>query len=258
MKTWMKWALGCLGVMVIGTFLLVAGLVGFGYWAKNRLQEAVSGGPEVEQARKAANQAPFARPANDLVAEARLEKFIKVRAEVFNVYERYKSEIDARAERLKKASTTDVSDLASDVATGFTFMSEIQKAEAFALAKQQMSEDEYAFITEQVYRSMLSGHAEELADGPSKKTRQEAADKVKAIKTEGMPKEAQEAIDAAAKQIAEGQESATKALESLKVPPENAALFKKYEADLKKYAMPGLFTLLPDRDKAAAPTPAPR
>lgn len=61
MKPWMKIAIGCLAVSILGLFLLVAGLVGFGYWAKNRVEEFTGGGPEVQEARKKANAVPFHR-----------------------------------------------------------------------------------------------------------------------------------------------------------------------------------------------------
>ena len=34
MKPWMKVAIGCFAVATIALFLFVAGVIGFGYWAK--------------------------------------------------------------------------------------------------------------------------------------------------------------------------------------------------------------------------------
>jgi uncharacterized iron-regulated membrane protein len=59
MKPWLKVAIGCIAVSVIACFLLIAGLVGLGYWAKNKVQEVTSGGPDVEEARRAANAVPL-------------------------------------------------------------------------------------------------------------------------------------------------------------------------------------------------------
>ena len=48
---------------------------------------------------------------------------------------------------------------------------------------------------------------------------------------------------------------ATRQIENVGTAPENVALFKKYEADLKKYAMPGLQILF--KEEGAKPSPAP-
>ncbi|MEO5762918.1 MAG: hypothetical protein ABIR28_11465, partial [Vicinamibacteria bacterium] len=89
MKTWMKVAIGCFAVAMIGTFMLIAGVVGLGYFAKSKLEE-VTGGEAVESARRTANAAPFIRPAGDIIAEPRLVKYIEVRASVYSVYQKYR------------------------------------------------------------------------------------------------------------------------------------------------------------------------
>ena len=252
----MKWTLGCLAVCIVLAFLFVAGLVGFGFWARNQLNTATGGGPEVEAARKSANAVGFIRPANRVIAEARLVGFIKVRADVFSVYEKYRGEIQSRTARLKDGSAPGISDIASDLATGFTLIGELQRAEALALAKQGMPEDEYAFITEEVYRSMWNGLG---ADNAARdRTRASAATRaavedLKHLDPVGMPREAQDALAQAAKGAAAGADEVAKSLERMQTPAENLALFKKYEADLKKYAMPGLTALFSQDGRTADP-----
>lgn len=252
MKPWMKISLGCLAASVIALFLLVAGLVGFGYWAKNRVEEFTGGGPEVEAARKTANAAPFSTPAGNQVSEERLVRFIEVRAAVYSVYEKYREEIESRLAKVKEGKPVDF----GDISTGLTFMGEIQRAETLALAKYGMSEREYAFITGEVYKSMWSDRAEgaKAMEGVASAA-QSAADAIAAAKGEdALPPEAREALAKAREGVAEGARDASRQLASIRTSPENEALFRKYEADLKKYAMPGLASLF-DADARGRKTP---
>jgi len=250
MKPWMKVALGCFAVAVIALFLFVAGVIGLGYWAKNKVQEVTGGGPAVEEARKAANAVPFTRPAGNLVAEPRLVKFIEIRASVFSVYEKYRGEIESRMAKVKEGKSIDF----GDISTGLTMMGELQKAETLALAKHGMSEDEYAFITGEVYKSMWTDFGSGEASKKAIKDAASAAeDAMKAAEAQGMPPEAREALAKARTEIAASTEQAARDLENVGTAPENVALFKKYEADLKKYAMPGLNILF--NGEAATPSP---
>ena len=253
MKPWMKIAIGCFAVTVIAIFLLVAGLVGLTYWAKNKVQEVTGGGPEVEEARKSANAVPFTRPDRGLVAEARLVKFIEVRASVFSVYEKYRGEIESRVARVKDGKSLDF----SDISTGLTLMGELQKAESLALAKHGMSENEYAFITGEVYKSMWTdfggAEASKKAIKDAAQAAKGAAEAMKAAEGQNMPPEAREALAKAGSEIAASTQQATREIENVGTAPENVALFKKYETELKKYAMPGLHILFNENESKAGP-----
>ncbi len=238
MKPWMKIALGCLAICVIGAFVFVAGLVGLGFWAKNKIEEVAGGGPVVEEARRTANAVPFTRPPDGVIDEARLGRFIEVRASVHTVYEKYKGEIESRMTRMKEGQSFDF----GDISTGLTFMGELQKAETLALAKHQMSEAEYSFIAGEVYKSMWAdmGGAEgtRKAIKEASKTARGAVEAMK--RAEGLPPQAREAMATASAEIAAGASDVEVQVADLITAPENVKLFKKYEADLKKYAMPGL------------------
>ncbi len=255
MKTWMKVAIGCFAVCLIGVFLFVAGVVGLGFWAKGKVEEVTGGGPGVEEARKAANAVPFTQPAGNVVDEVRLVRFIEVRAAVYSVYQKYKGEIDSRMAKIKDGRSLDF----SDISTGLTMMGELQRAETMALAKHQMSENEYEFIAGEVYKSMwtdLGG-----ADA-SRKAMKEAARAAKAAanamkQAEGLPPETREAIAEATSEIAAGSDDVSVELENIKAAPENVVLFKKYEADLKKYAMPGLKVFFDGANTKDLATPRP-
>ncbi len=255
MKPWMKVALGCLAVSVIAVFLLVAGLVGLGYWAKNKVREVAGGGAEVEEARQTANAVPFVSPAGKVISESRLVKFIEVRARVSTVYEKYRGEIESRVGKLKQGKSLDFGDLS----TGLTLIGELQKAEALALAKEGMSEDEYAFITGEVYKSMWTdfgaGEASKKAVEDAAQAAKAAAEGMKGSGTEGLPPEAREALARAGSEMAAGTETASREIENMGTAPENVILFKKYEADLKKYAMTGLNILFNQKGEGEASKP---
>lgn len=255
MKPWMKVALGCLAVSVMAVFLLVAGLVGLGYWAKNKVQEVAGGGPAVEAARKTANAVPFARPAGNIVAEPRLVKFIEVRADVFSVYEKYRGEIESRVAKLKQGKTLDF----GDISTGLTLMGELQKAETLALAKHGMSEDEYAFIAGEVYLSMWTdfgaGEAGKKAMAEAAQAAKAAASAMTGTGTAGLPPEAREALAQAGSEMTLGAETASREIEKMGTAPENLALFNRYEADLKKYAMPALNLIFNEEGEGDAEKP---
>jgi hypothetical protein len=255
MKPWMKIAIGCFAVCVIGLFLFVAGVVGLGYWAKNKVEEVTGGGPEVEEARKAANAIPFTKPAGGVVEEARLVRFIEVRAAVHSVYDKYKGEIESRMARVKDGQSLDFGDLS----TGLTLMGELQRAETLALAKHQMSEDEYSFIAGEVYKSlwvdMGGADASKAAIKEATKAARAATEAMK--QAEGLPPEAREAIAEATSEIAKGADTASIEIEGVETAPENVVLFKKYETDLKKYAMPGLKALFDGASKTKDSTPRP-
>jgi hypothetical protein len=244
MKTWMKVAIGCFAVSLIAVFLFVAGVVGFTYWAKNKVEEVTGGGPEVEAARKAANANAFTRPEGNVIAEPRLVRFIEVRSSVFSVYEKYRGEIESRVAKVKDEKAVDFGDISS----GLTLMGELQRAETLALARHGMSEDEYAFITAEVYKSMWTDFGESEAGKKAMRNAaraaETAAEAMKGSGTEGLPPSARAELAKAGAEIAAGSRDATREIENMKTAPENVILFKKYEADLKKYAMPGLNILI--------------
>ena len=250
MKPWMKVVIGCFAAAVIALFLFVAGVIGLGYWAKNKVQEVTGGGPAVEEARRTANAVPFTRPNGGIVAEPRLVKFIEIRAGVFSVYEKYRGEIESRMAKVKEGKSLDF----GDISTGLTLMGELQKAESLALAKHGMSENEYAFITGEVYKSMWTDFGGgEASKKAVREAGQAAAEAMKAAESQSMPPEAREALAKAGSEIAASTAQASREIEGAGTAPENVALFKKYEADLKKYAMPGLNILFNRED----PTPGP-
>lgn len=228
-----KVAIGCSIVLFLGVIAVVAGIGGLAWWGKGKLQEMA--GPALESARKTgeleqkANQNAFTRPADGVIAEDRLLKFLEARKRVFAVYEKHQGFFEATV----KKKQADFSDLTKGIDT----IGEIRFALAEALVDVGMNTEEYAFIASAIYQSAW---AASVADETGGKSVSEAT---------GL------ALDEAQKQL-EGTEhpGAAKAAEALKelrdttvemsqaadVPQANVDLFRKHEAEIRKYAMAGL------------------
>jgi len=172
------------------------------------------GGPALEAARREANSVRFSRPSNNLVSEDRLKKFIAVRATMFEVYEKYRPEIEAVAARAEAQAVE-----AADLRTALSFSKELHQAEIGALGREKMPEAEYAFIQQQLQLS-ISGLTDPEEVARAAKRAEEEVEKAEKM---GLSRET---VDT----IRRGMQLST--------PPENIALFKKYETYLQRYAMP--------------------
>ena len=170
-----KIAIGCGIAILIAGIVGVVALGGVAWWVKGKAQEFTGEQNRIEELRRKANANAFTRPADGAVSEDRLQKFLEVRKRVYTVYEKHREELD----EMSKKKQGDF----GDVRRGFNLINELRLAQAQALADAGMSEDEYRFLVEQIYKSAAGGAA---------------------------------------------------------VPPANLELFRKYDADIKKYAMGGL------------------
>ena len=196
MGTGGKIAIGCgIAVLVAGIVAIVA-LGGMAYWVKGKAEELTGEQNRIEELHRKANANRFTPPADGAISEDRLQKFLEVRKRVYAVYEKHKEELD----EMGKKKQGDF----GDVRKGFALINELRLAQAQALADLGMSEDEYRFLVEQIYKSMWASEAARSAATP-------------AAGASSSPSSAQ-----------------------TDVPPGNIVLFRKYEADIKKYAMGGL------------------
>jgi hypothetical protein len=242
-STGAKIAIGCAVALVAAVIVVVVVLGAGAFWAKGKLEE-VGGNitartTEIEGYAKQANANPFTRPADGVVQEDRLLKFLEVRKQVFAIYEAHKADFDG-IENKKEAGLSDIVKFGGLVA-------DIKLAQAKGLAGAGMSEEEYAFMIESIYKSawassldkdtgqQLSEYARQAIDQAKEAARQgqEAARKAGVPAPEGASPEDLAALEK------EVQDPAS-ALHSLDVPAANIELFRKHEAELKKYAMGGL------------------
>jgi hypothetical protein len=249
-----KVAIGCGVVLLLGIIVVAVGIGGAAYWAKGKVEEVAGNESRIEELHKKANAVSFDRPADGVIQEDRLLKFLDIRKRVFGTYEKHRATLDAMGN--KKQGDW------SDVTTGFSVINEIRVAQAQALADVGMSEDEYRFMVEQVYKTAW---AAEVARSTGGKTPSEAASDVFSKAQEAMKQaqaetararqsakksdqdeaaeqaeDAQESIEEGQQQLGRAGEDAREGAAAMDVPPANIVLFKKYEAEIKKYAMGGL------------------
>jgi hypothetical protein len=260
MGTGSKIAIGCGCLLLLGGAAVV-GVVGMGaWWAKGKITEATGGldkmaakADEIGRWEKRANANPYVRPADGVIPEARLVKFLETRKRVYSVYERYEGDMRALQEKSKaandKLSPSDLWSAGGKIAEAFA---EIRLEQMKALAAEEMSEAEYRDIQVAVYKSAWASDAEKH----SGKMPAEAVSESMSQAARGMEEAMRAGLEAAQKEGVPGSqtlspEDARKARDAmaqlgeeagdaLAVPKANVELFRKHEADIKKYAMHGL------------------
>ena len=254
MTTGVKVAIGCAVVAMLGMIVVVVALGGAAWWAKGKVQEMTGDEGRIESLQRQANRNEFRRPEGGVVDEARLVKFIDVRRRVYDVYKKYEKEIEARGSK-EKAEL-------SDLGQAFSMINEIRLVQAQAQADVGMSDDEYRFLVEQVYKTMWAAEVARQTGGKSvseaagqaydqaAKAMAEAAEQARKATAQAERsgnEAAEDAAEEAQEEVAEGAEElrreaadARERAKDMDVPPANIALFQKYEAQLKQYAMGGL------------------
>jgi hypothetical protein len=242
MSTGAKIAIGCAIAVVLAGIVAVVAIGGAAWWLKGKAEQVADGvvkkSNEIEAYEKKANAHAFAEPGDGVVPEARFLKFMDARKAVYAVYERHQADLEA----MKDKKTADFSDL-----TKFAgLVADVQLAQAKALADAGMSEDEYRFIQTAVYKTMW---AASTVKDTGKQPDELIADAVKQIGDAAQEIERQAAAQGApsassgARSAQETAAELAKSAEGLAVPAANLELFRKHEADIKKYTMSGLALL---------------
>jgi hypothetical protein len=226
-----KIAVGCVAVLFLAGVALVAALGGLAWWGKGKLEQVRDDQSRIEEAQKRANAIGFIEPSDGVITEDRLVKFLDIRKRVFEVYEKHRAEIDAAKSRQR-------GDL-GDITKAYNVLTEVRTVQAEALADVGMSTDEYQYLVRQVYKSMWATEVAKSTGGKSVSEATGAAfdSMADALKASGNASpEAQKAMEQMKAQASEAQRDA----KQFDVPPANIELFRKYESDIKKYAMGGL------------------
>lgn len=254
MTTGAKIAIGC-GVAVLVAGLVVAGLVvGGGLWLKGKVDQLGANEGRIQELHKRANQNAFTRPSDGVIQEDRMVRFIDIRKRIFGTYEKHRPVLEAMGKK-EKADF-------GDVTKGLSVINEIRLAQAEALADGGMSEEEYAFMVEQVYKTAWAAEVAKSTGGKSMseaaaemhekaaqemerarqqaETAREAAGERDAEATEEAAEDQKEKLEKSIREMKEQAEKIRREAKDLDVPKANIALFQKYEADIKKYAMSGL------------------
>jgi hypothetical protein len=260
MGTGAKIAIGC-GCLVLLGGAAAVGLVGWGaWWAKDKLTEAAGGletitakAEEIERWERQANANAYAASPDGVIPEDRLLKFLQTRKAVHAVYERYQADL----ERLQKRSgqegdtlsPTDLWSTGGQLAEAFAAL---RLAQMKTLAAVGMSEEEYRAIQVAVYKSAWASDVEkdtgrmpaEALSGSVSEAAKGIEDAVKAgleaAQQQGVPGAGGVSADDVRKLQEEMARLGQGAGEALAVPRQNVELFRKHEAEIKKYAMSGL------------------
>jgi signal transduction histidine kinase len=248
-----KVAIGCGIAVILAGVVVAAAVFGGLWWAKGKVEEVAGNETRIEELKKKANAVPFTTPEDGIVREDRLVKFLDIRKRVYAVYEKHKDALEA----MNKKKQADF----GDVTKGLSVLNEVRTAQAQALADVGMSEDEYHFMVEQVYKTLWASEVAKQTGGKSTsealaETYDKAADEMEKLRqaqaaasptAPARTAEEREAAEKAQRDLdraaADARKQGTEVRESAKdldVPPANIALFRKYEAEIKKYAMGGL------------------
>jgi hypothetical protein len=236
-----KIAIGC-GIALVVAVLGVVGVVLVGaYWAKSKVESVQAEQKQIEALKAKANESSFTEPSDGVVQEAQIVRFISVRKRVYDVYSKNEAFIESMKDDKKKEADF------ADLRKGFALLNELRVALASGQAEQNMSDSEYAFLVGQVYKSSWAAH---VADQTGGKSITEATDEANRKAIEQMKQAAEraaeqspqmkETLDKQVGALEEHADQAHDAAAAADVPPQNVALFRKYEAELKKYAMSGL------------------
>jgi hypothetical protein len=101
----MKIALGCGIAAVLVAGALAAVFIGGLFWVKGKAEKTLGNvaakAEEIQRYEKQANANPFTPPADGVLQEAQMVKFLDARKGIYAVYVQHKPEFDSLAERTK-------------------------------------------------------------------------------------------------------------------------------------------------------------
>ncbi|HVO11540.1 MAG TPA: hypothetical protein VMX54_12430 [Vicinamibacteria bacterium] len=252
MGTGGKIALGC-GCLVLAAGAVTMGVVVYGtYWAKSKVAQVTGGldkisakSSQISALEKKANANPYTAPADGVVPEARLVKFLEVRKQVYDVYDRFQADIKEleRKQKARGSEQASFSDALSGAGKVAQIFGDVRLAQVQALADLGMSEQEYRDIQMAVYKSAWAAESQKQSGKTPSEALAEANRQMQESMRTGLEAARQQGVSVPAfdeKQAQESQKQMAAAAKALEVPTANVALFRKYEADIKKYAMTGL------------------
>jgi hypothetical protein len=259
LNTGAKVAIGCGAAVLLGGMAMVAGVVGLGFWAKGKAEKIVGAEQKIQDLQKRADANVFTPPADGIIQEDRLVKFLDVRKKVFSVYLAHKDELDAISKK-KDGSF-------SDVTAGLGILNEARLAQAQGLSDVGMSQTEYGYLVAQIYKTAWHSAWQKDNDGKSfsqwageatDATTKSLQDGSKALgkdtaaeeKEKNLTPEQRQMLDQTRKALdqmkplgdalQQQRDEMRRRAQEMDVPPQNIALFRKHEDEIKKYAMGGL------------------
>jgi hypothetical protein len=241
-------------LIVLAGVATVVGVVGLGFWAKGKAESMQAELKKIEELSTKADAIPFTEPEDGVIQENRLVTFLDARKRLFPVYEKHRLQLE-EIQNADKKRDTNISDV-SKVVGLVGVANEIQQAHLQTLIDVGMSRNEYRYLTQAIYKTAWAAElqrstggktAAQATDDAMKQAARALEEQAQRTPDPSLPPEAQramrEAQEQARKQQAELERQAPSAVAQARaadVPEQNLALFQKYEADIKKYAMTGL------------------
>jgi hypothetical protein len=243
-------------VVLLAAAVLV-GVLGWGaWWARGKVRQVSAGigamtatANEIERYEKQANANPYSAPADGVIPEPRLLKFLETRKQVYAVYVRYERELGELSKKAESSSDKlTLSELWSAGGSLAKMAAAIRLAQMKALAAVGMSEGEYRDIQLAVYKSAWAAESEtksgklpaEAVSEAMSEAGQQVRSGIEAAQKQGVPG-AQQMSQEDARKLQEGMKQLGQdASQALHVPRANVELFRRHEAEIKKYAMHGL------------------
>jgi hypothetical protein len=233
--------IGCGAVLIVGIIVIAAG----GFFARNKFKEFTQGSGDYEKKKQQLSKDhPFTAPANGVITENQLQRFLAARKQIYAVYQRYEGEF--------KWLEKEKPDL-SVVTKGWGFWKDVRAEHAKALVAQKMSPEEYQYIVNAVYKTWAAAGTKEalkdqsFSDTAEKNLRELIEGIDKQLKDPSTPDSTKKAVQKTRDELQSqlenvSENSALKKMDSTleSVPAENLALFKKYEKEIKQYSMAGL------------------
>jgi hypothetical protein len=159
MKTGAKIAIGCAVAAALAIVAVVAAVVGGAFWVKGKVEQYTADNERIESLHQQANQVEFTPPEDGRISEDRLMAFLEIRKRVYAIYQPHRQEIEEAAKK-------DRADL-GDVRRAFKIINELRLAHAEAQADVGMSQAEYAFMVQQVYKTMWAAQVSDQTGGKS-------------------------------------------------------------------------------------------
>jgi len=260
MNTGAKIAIGCGALVVLSGVVAVVGIVGFGFWAKGKADAMQAELKKVSELSEKADAIPFTEPADGILSEDRLVKFLAVRKRLFPLYEKHKAGLEqlqqSQNQDKNNPKQPDLSDV-SRMVGAIAIMNELQQVHLQALIDEGMSRSEYRYHVQAVYKTMWAAELRKATGGKTagqatgegmKQAARALEEQARATPDPSLPPEAQAAMRQAQEQarqqaghLEQQADHAAQQLEEIdNVPEQNLALFRKYEAEIKQYAMTGL------------------
>ena len=142
--------IGC-GVVVLAGIVIITG---GGFFVRSKFREYTKGdGDYSQKTEQLSKEYPFTEPANGIITEKQLQRFLAVRKQVFSVYKRYESEF----KKLEKEDRN-----LSVVTKGWSFVKDLRKEQADGLVAQKMSPEEYRYVVNAVYESWMAAGTKDV------------------------------------------------------------------------------------------------